>query len=329
MAEKESNCPICNSKAKEFREGLAGRSIYECGNCGKYVINDLEVAEIDKIGKNVLAAYLYYNCWIPKQNNENILFHIGSEKEFENVKKNCPNIRQLTDEIVKFWFPTSFNEKVNLLLLGLEKQSSYIGYEVPLSGEHIKSLFFVKRYVDNGNINYNVNSQIKLLSDYLTEQNLIKIEQGLITILPEGWRRIDELQKNRSDSSQVFVAMSFSDETKNVREAIRKGIKDSGYFAHFIDEKEHNNQIVPEILYEIRRSKFVIAEFTTNNNGAYYEAGYAAGLGKEVIHICNYDKFKEEGHFDIKQKSTVLWETENDIPEALFKRIEATIGKGR
>ena len=59
----------------------------------------------------------------------------------------------------------------------------------------------------------------------------------------------------------------------------------------------------------------------------YLLAGYAAGLGKEVIHICNNDKFKEEGHFDIKQKSTVLWETVDDIQDALFRRIEATIGK--
>ena len=75
----------------------------------------------------------------------------------------------------------------------------------------------------------------------------------------------------------------------------------------------------------------MVDEFSTasiNNNGAYYEAGYAAGLGKEVIHICNDIKFREEGHFDIKQKSAVLWKTEDEIAELLFKRIEATIGKG-
>jgi nucleoside 2-deoxyribosyltransferase len=136
-----------------------------------------------------------------------------------------------------------------------------------------------------------------------------------------------ELQKNQINSKQVFVAMSFSENMKEVQEKIEEGIRQAGYIPHVMNKSEHNNQIVPEILYQIKQSKFIVAEFSTNNNGAYYEAGYAAGLGKEVIHICNNDKFKEEGHFDIKQKSTVLWETVDDIQDALFRRIEATIGK--
>jgi len=122
--------------------------------------------------------------------------------------------------------------------------------------------------------------------------------------------------------------MAFSDHTKNIREKIRQGIKEAKYEPRFMDEIEHNNQIVPEILYEIRKSKFIIAELTGHNNGAYYEAGYAAGLGKEVIHICSKETFGSDGHFDVKQKSNILWNNENEIPDLLYKRIEATIGLG-
>ena len=93
----------------------------------------------------------------------------------------------------------------------------------------------------------------------------------------------------------------------------------------FMDEIEHNNQIVPEMLHEIRQSKFVVAEFTKHNNGAYYEAGYAAGLGKEVIHICKKDSFDKGIHFDVKQVNTIIWETEVELTKRLLKRIEAII----
>ena len=92
-----------------------------------------------------------------------------------------------------------------------------------------------------------------------------------------------------------------------------------------MDEIEHNHQIVPEMLYEIRQARFVIAELTGHNNGAYYEAGYALGLGKDVIHVCKSEQFGTDGHFDVKQVNTVLWDNETELAEKLAKRIKATI----
>ena len=102
----------------------------------------------------------------------------------------------------------------------------------------------------------------------------------------------------------------------------------SGYIPRMIDEKEHNNQIVPEILFEISRSKFVVVDVTYPNYGAYYEAGYAEALGKEVIICCREDVFNsnQKPHFDIAQKSSIVWKDEEDLENRLFRRIEATVG---
>ena len=54
--------------------------------------------------------------------------------------------------------------------------------------------------------------------------------------------------------------MAFKEKTRSIREAFRTAIKDSGYAVSIIDEKEHNNQIVTEIFYEIERSKFVVVD---------------------------------------------------------------------
>ena len=58
----------------------------------------------------------------------------------------------------------------------------------------------------------------------------------------------------------------------------------------------------------IRDAKFIIADLTHDNNGAYWEAGYAEGLGKPVIYICEQSKFEEdETHFDVNHCTTVKW----------------------
>ena len=116
--------------------------------------------------------------------------------------------------------------------------------------------------------------------------------------------------------------MKFGDDTKPLREAIRQGIQNAGYLAVFIDEVQHNDFITPELLKHIRDSKFVVAELTHQNNGAYFEEGYAMGLGKPVIQLCKKDT---KLHFDIAQKNTIIWKSEEEISLLLSNRIKATI----
>ena len=60
---------------------------------------------------------------------------------------------------------------------------------------------------------------------------------------------------------------------------------------------------------EIRRSRFLIADLTDRNAGAYWEAGFAEGLGKPVIYTCEKSVFEEEKtHFDTNHMHTVLWD---------------------
>lgn len=118
------------------------------------------------------------------------------------------------------------------------------------------------------------------------------------------------------------MAMKFGSDTLLLRESIRKGIENAGYIAIFIDEVQHNEFITPEILKYIRDSKFVVVDLTHQNNGAYFEEGYAMGLGKPVIQLCQKDT---KLHFDIAQKNTIIWDNEEEIPTRLENRIRATI----
>src|SRR5262249_15556703 len=62
---------------------------------------------------------------------------------------------------------------------------------------------------------------------------------------------------------------------------------------------------------EIRRCRFLIADLSDDNPGAYWEAGFAEGLGKLVIYICRSSRSNGEEkktHFDTDHRHTVRWD---------------------
>ena len=154
---------------------------------------------------------------------------------------------------------------------------------------------------------------------------------GLVTV--EGYSRIEETQVN-ADLSQAFVAMWFDD---SMDEAYNRGIKPaiegSGYKPFKINEKADVDKIDDEIIGEIRRSRFIVADFTHGAKGArggvYYEAGFAYGLGLPVIRSCRKDIIdNNELHFDVRQHYHVFWETPDQLRDGLEQRIRALIGEG-
>jgi nucleoside 2-deoxyribosyltransferase len=111
--------------------------------------------------------------------------------------------------------------------------------------------------------------------------------------------------------------------------AIEAGIRNAGYEPLRIDRKEHNNKIDDEIVAGIRRSKFLVADFTNHRGGVYFEAGLAMGLGLPVIWLCRQDDL-EHAHFDTRQYNHIPWEIGklDELSKSLKNRIEATIGTG-
>jgi nucleoside 2-deoxyribosyltransferase len=71
----------------------------------------------------------------------------------------------------------------------------------------------------------------------------------------------------------------------------------------------------------------VVADFTGQRGGVYYEAGYAAGRGIPVVWSCRKDQIKDL-HFDIRQYNCIDWETPAELARRLESRITAVIGDG-
>jgi nucleoside 2-deoxyribosyltransferase len=78
----------------------------------------------------------------------------------------------------------------------------------------------------------------------------------------------------------------------------------------------------------LRTSRFVIADLTHNNNGAYWEAGFAEGLGRPVIYTCRkQESDANKSHFDTSHLNTIIWDPENlrDAATRLTATIRATL----
>lgn len=243
-------------------------------------------------------------------------FYCGSDSSMEYFR----HPQAIDAEILMKDYPKTFMETVEKSLLNLSRE--FKDYGVIFSGGN-RNLYHLL-YASNKDT---IEGQMQILLE-LGYLNCIKKEsEKSYRISANGWKRISELE-HEEVAKQGFIAMAFKDDTKLISDAFKKVIDRCGYIPKRIDEKEHNRQIVPEILFEISRSKFVVVDITYPNYGAYYEAGYAEALGKEVIICCRQKEFQGDNkpHFDIAQKSSVIWKDEEDLEERLYKRIEATVG---
>ena len=166
---------------------------------------------------------------------------------------------------------------------------------------------------------------------WLSQERYQLESQHFVTVTVEGFQQHESDLIDR-DSRQAFVAMWFSDEVKEAYSGgIAPAMVDVGYRAMRIDRKEHINKIDDEITAEIRRSRFLVADYTQDQEGArggvYWEDGFASGLGLQVIRTCRKD-CEDKIAFDPRQYNHIFWESPEELREALKHRILAVIGEG-
>ncbi|MBE0658099.1 MAG: nucleoside 2-deoxyribosyltransferase [Bryobacteraceae bacterium] len=140
----------------------------------------------------------------------------------------------------------------------------------------------------------------------------------------DGWQYIERTGLSSQAPARVFVAMSFKPElTPAFDEGIKPAIEtDCGLSCYRIDREEHNDKICNRILAEIRRCQIVVADFTNNAAGVYFEAGFGLALGKTVIWSVHEDHLKDV-HFDTRQYNHIVWKNPADLRIRLRDRIQA------
>ena len=360
------NCPLCNNANAKVvwfpRSSREKHGEIICPTCGAVCITDktfnrlaknknekLQIIQLlnEKYIKDLLAIPRDEN--IPTQEKQEECLKskfllIIANNDDKRSYLNYP--AQTIDQLLKT-YPQTVSEKLDRSLCNIARKQSYLFNYPVIPDEYCmfaQSIGEAKYY-----------SQILIDSGFCMDNKIGTLNNLLpnLSLTLNGWQRFEELEKNWQNSTTAFIAMWFNDATEKYRDAVKEAIRQAGYDPKVIDDHEHNNFIMDEVINQINEAKFVIADFTcvkeyrNDKNilkggvrgGVYFEAGYAKGLGKEVIVTCKDDEeANERRHFDIDQLNTLFWKEQDDklvdcngkdFVHRLVERIKATVGKGK
>ncbi len=226
------------------------------------------------------------------------------------------------DELLHTW-PTTLSERVDRGLCNLINHSMGAGYTIEYDPEKWDLL------ADDTNVS-------GFVLQMMRERDWVEVtEDGeyrkTLLIRPNGWARFEELARSTRPENPVFVAMWFGGKDKRdtmshlYERSIEPAIEAAGFRAKRSDTDEHNEPIMDRIIEDIRKCPFLVAELSDDNNGVYYEAGFARGLGKEVIH-CSRENHRP--HFDVSGINLVKWKDDEHLQRRLRDRILGVMGSG-
>lgn len=314
MADQANFCPISRSEASVSR--WADRfgeqrllNIYDCQRCGEFAMTLIEVGavtEIDNSERLKVTSCLRERTIQGQELNVVI---------FRRDRAAASDLQVIIWEDLVNAFPQTVADRLDRTLLNLAKLLPTPGQSVVVDANfgpvtfaenHEAMVFILEALEKAGFVATSGNTRVRLTA--------------------EGWNRIGDLRKERGreGAKQAFVAMMASGEWEPVCAAIKKGIEAAGYAPYVVMEIEHSQKIDDMIIGEIRRSRFIVADFTGHRQSVYFEAGFAMGLNLPIIWTCREDEIKD-AHFDTRQYNHIIWETFEELTKRLTERIRAVV----
>ena len=139
-----------------------------------------------------------------------------------------------------------------------------------------------------------------LLKRYDYEFNFLERGEDVLLFVDAVYRHMVQLRKRQT----CFVAMPFGSSYDSIYLEIKKAIVDAGYIPVRVDEQTFTRSIVEQVFDEIARSKLIVFVATDRNPNAFYEAGFAVALKKEVVTVT--DDLRNLP-FDIRDRSAIAY----------------------
>mgnify|MGYP000981610290 CR=1 FL=1 len=253
----------------------------------------------------------------------------GDLEDFSNLLTE----KKIQTAISESFTPQTPKEKSEQLLISLNKV--FPTYKGEIAETDLFNLLFFNNIEElKINLEYLVESNYIIKSDTsrlvkLSDRQSIMVNFCFFKFKFQGIQLLTSLEENGINSKNCFIAMSFSEKSEIVaiKEAIKSAVNETKYNPIIVNEKhiESDRTINDAIIAEIKRSKFVIADFTEQKSGVYFEAGFALGLGIPVIYCCEEEDFKKNSHFDVNHYPHILYKTPEQLRKGLIDKIRAWI----
>ena len=304
-------CPVCNAGCFENFDQL-GTKLIVCPTCGKFRLGPMaELFVRDPRTREDGLSYKlsYFLRSISERaigRRDNSFFPIYDIEEFQvALKASEPSVR----------------EKLQLLLRYLANLSNYPGNAVRLEPPNDYPVLCARN-----------RSEVDFYLQALKESGMISVDAAMgrepnCALTARGWQEIERIEQTGTESPNGFIAMWFDPSQNAAKAAIESAIAAAGYHPVRVDDVQHVNKIDDEMISQIRRSRFLVADFTGQRNGVYFEAGFMTGLGRPVFWVCSKPELANV-HFDTRQYNIIAYENLDELGTKLQFRIEAVIGRG-
>jgi len=294
-------------------------SFYSCPRCGKYDIATFFKSELSNVLNKDSKKIATLSHWI-RLKHESILKEIPTEGSHKNPIKLD---QELVESIIKNPRPNPAEQADNFV--------RWIGDNIKYGRHYIP----VKKYSIEAIVGSQNEREFYFVTDHLKKKGIIETRTAErrgdtdiydVTFSFDGWEYYEELKRGDVDSRKAFMAMQYNEEQldKIVEDVFKPAVKETGFDLFRLEDRPRAGLIDDRLRVEIQTSRFLISDLTHENAGAYWEAGYAEGLGKPVIYTCEKEKFKElKTHFDTNHHLTVVWDADHSSKAA--EELKATI----
>ena len=292
-----SNCPICKRPAEVAGPTNAFEYQIDCPRCSKFsMASSLFQTFQGQLSPNGEKLRPYLSAHV-KQSVEMLKIDFGNWRAFAEVHSS-----------------TRVPEKADKLLHLCASKTNVAGERVELYP-----------MLDHPLIDAVSPDEMVYLLRHLNDSGFVEATDTIAKVTVKGWEKVQG--PLGGFPGRCFVAMSFDATLDDAYESgIRPAIKQDCSLPDPIrmDREHHNEKICDKIIAEIRSCQFMVADFTLQRAGVYFEAGFAMGLLRPVIWSCREDNFSNL-HFDTRQYNHIKWSTPAELREKLADRIRATI----
>ncbi len=304
--ERHVRCIVCSSDlaGPASQVGQAFDWRFECPRCGPFEI-DLHLMRTRFHGgprSPVVVAALSHAIRSRQRPRRAVLV---TEKLVDDIERE-PKL------------PTVVEQAEALILLLGDRSDGPSEYAVPVAKNDCAAI----GALDEGGFVWLVEA---LKADGLVEQHRTPGEYRL-RLTFKGWQEYERLRRGKAEGRRGFMAMEYGNRALAdlFRDHFKRAAAQAGFDLVRLDEDPRAGLIDDRMRVEIRRSRFVVADLSDKNAGAYWEAGLAEGLGKPVIYTCDRRVWEDEGtHFDTSHYHTVIWDAAE--PEQAAEKLKATI----
>lgn len=300
------NCPLCGSEVSRIVRIDHNYLGVECNCCGRFLILDTDLPYF----RRAEGDFHLISGYLRNRMSEDGKLFVVKREHLDNPEASLGVSRKMVSERML--------ATLKLVAQGTQEFGAWVAIDYPTAWPQVWCTGYrefrniLEHLIDSGHL-INVSGK----------ENVFEVK-----LSAEGWRMLEDDNRNNPVlNKRIFVAMSFAKDLEEIYEnGIRPAIGAAGFEAIRLDRVEHNEKICDKILADIRSCGLVVADFTGQRGGVYFEAGFALGLGKTVIWTCREDDI-DNLHFDTRQYNHIVWNDPADLSARLTNRIRAIVSR--